>query len=38
MKHSCQRHTQVFGLPVRAMIADVLKPSPLNNTMRARQA
>ncbi len=37
MKRSCQRHTQVLDLPVSAMIAEVPRPSPLSNMMRARQ-
>src|ERR1019366_3509647 len=37
MKRSCQRHTQVFDLPVRRMISLVPKPSALNRTISARQ-
>ena len=37
MKRSCHRHTQVFDLPVAAMIAEVPKPSLLSKTIRARQ-
>src|SRR5450759_4169391 len=37
MKRSCQRHTQVFDLPVRRMISLVLTPSALNSTISARQ-
>jgi hypothetical protein len=32
MKRSCQRHTQVFDLPVRRMISLVPTPSALNRT------
>jgi hypothetical protein len=37
MKRSCQRHTQVFDLPVRRMISLVPTPSALNRTISARQ-
>ena len=37
MNRSCQRQTQVFDLPVSAMIAEVPRPSTLNKTIRARQ-
>src|SRR6201987_5355008 len=37
MKRSCQRHTQVFYLPVRRMISLVPTPSALNRTISARQ-
>ena len=37
IKRSCQRHTQVFDLPVAAMIAEVPRPSLLSSTIRARQ-
>lgn len=33
---SCQRHTQVFDLPVAAMIATVPKPSSVSRMIRAR--
>jgi len=36
MNRSCQHHTQVFDLPVAAMIATVPMPSAVKNTMRAR--
>ena len=35
---SCQRQTQVLDLPVSRMIAFVPTPSPLSNTICARQA
>lgn len=35
MNRSCQRHTQVFDLPVSAMITLVPAPSPLSSTIRA---
>ena len=37
MNRSCQRQTQVFDLPVSAMIAEVPRPSALRRTIRARQ-
>src|SRR5271163_2037703 len=37
MKRSCQRHTQVFDLPVRRMISLVPTPSALNRTISALQ-
>jgi hypothetical protein len=37
MNRSCQRRTQVFDLPVDAMIAPVPTPSADNSTIRARQ-
>src|SRR3977135_98354 len=37
MKRSCQRHPQVFDLPVRRMISLVPTPSALNRTISARQ-
>src|SRR4029077_6032756 len=37
MKRSCQRHTQVFDLPVRRMISLVPTPSALTRTIPARQ-
>src|ERR1700674_1132938 len=37
MQRSCQRHTQVFDLPVRRMISLVPTPSALNRTISARQ-
>src|SRR6267378_3457045 len=37
MKRSCQRHTQVFDLPVRRMISLVPTPSALKRTISARQ-
>ena len=33
MKRSCQRHTQVFDLPVRRIISLVPTPSALNRTI-----
>jgi hypothetical protein len=33
MKRSCQRHTQVFGFPVRRLIPLVSTPSALNRTI-----
>ena len=37
MNRSCQRHTQVFDLPVAAMIATVPSSSSLSRMIRARQ-
>jgi hypothetical protein len=37
INRSCQRRTQVFDLPVDAMIAPVPTPSADNSTIRARQ-
>jgi hypothetical protein len=37
IKRSCQRHTQVFDLPVCRMIAAVPKPSAENKMINARQ-
>ena len=37
MKRSCQRHTQVFDLPVRRMISTVPSPSADSRTISARQ-
>ncbi|ESW76196.1 hypothetical protein X772_32360 [Mesorhizobium sp. LSJC280B00] len=36
-KRSCQRHTQVFDLPVRRMISTVPTPSADRSTISARQ-
>jgi hypothetical protein len=38
MNRACQRQTQVFDLPVAAMIAFVPEPSAVRITIRARQA
>jgi hypothetical protein len=37
MNRSCQRQTQVFDLPVAAMMAFVPRPSAVRSTIRARQ-
>ena len=36
-KASCQRHTQVFDLPVRRMISIVPQPAAVRSMIRARQ-